>query len=213
MKIESHFTRFPNRRPKNRVIRFLSATAVALAVCDGAFAQVARPPLPREPILIEMKIIEAQDGAMGLSLEKGGEQTRRVTPAQLQEEMKKLAQTKGVDVLSAPTVTTNAGQRAVVEIGNDNDPSGAGIKINVLPEIVTEGIRLHVIFEYRRAADAAGKSKAKSGVKVFKQTQSVIVKDRDTIAIGGMGSGNGRAIVVTLTPSKLDPGVANPAIR
>jgi hypothetical protein len=203
MKIESRSPAVPNRSLQ------CLATAVVLAVGGSAFAQEK----PREQIMIEMKIIEAQDGAMGLPLKKGSEPTRRMTPAQLQAETEKLSQTKGVDFLSAPKVITNAGQRAVVEIGNDADAAGAGIKINVLPEIVAEGIRLHVIFECKRAAGAAGKSKAKGSTKVLKQSQSVVVKDGDTVAIGGMDAENGRAVVVTLTPSKVDPGKANPAIQ
>ncbi len=181
-----------------------------IALVASASAQVKPRPsglVPRQ-ILLEMNIIEVKDGALGLSMEKGGETSRKVTPEQFRAELEKLALTKDADVLSAPKVITNAGQRAAVEIGKVENVPKSGITIDVLPRIVDGGLSLDVIFEYNRKPRAG----EKPGSDAFqKLTTFVAVNEGATILLGGMSGENGRSIVLAVTASKVDPPPPPPA--
>ena len=190
------------------------ATAIVLAIAGSAFAQVKpKPPgpaAPRQQICIEMKVIETGDGALGLSVEKGGERSRHVTPELLEAELAKLAQTKGADILSAPTVITGNAQRAIVEIGKGGADPDAGIKIDILPEIDPEGILLHIDFKSKRAPgdpkNAGREAKAlTSHIGTF-----VSVKDGSTILLGGESGEKGRVLVLAATVSIVAAAPENP---
>lgn len=182
-----------------------TTTIIALAIAVGAFAQVKRPPAPRQPILIEMKVIEAKDGTMGLSLEKGDDSSRELTPQQWQAERQKFSQTKGVDILSAPNITTNAGQLAVVEIGKGGAELESGIKISVLPEIESDGIVLNIDFKMTRPPR---KTDREHKMNTSRLSTFASVKDGSTILLRGTTAENGRSIVIAVTASKIAPPIA-----
>lgn len=184
---------------------FAATTIIAFAIAASAFAQVKRDPAPRQPVQLEVKVIEAKDGAMGLSVEKGGVNSRELTPQQWQAETQKFTQAKDVDILSAPKLTTNAGQLAIMEIGNGAAKLESGIKISVLPEIESDGILLNVDFKMTRPPK---KSEREQKPQTSKLSTFVSVKDGSTILLGGMTAENGRAIVLAVTASKIDPQIA-----
>ncbi len=119
-----------DRRPLSRLsaVAGSSVVALALGVCTVAQLRAADPapvapdaaaPADRQPqVLIEAKFMEITEDVAkldpGLTAEKSV-----YTDAQYQVILRALNQRKGVDLLSAPRVTTRSNQAALVQVGRE----------------------------------------------------------------------------------------------
>jgi bla regulator protein blaR1 len=112
-------------------------------------------------VQIESKFVQVSPEAavqiFGSSMANGATGVRAIySPGQFQEFIRKAEQKKGVDLMSAPTVTTKSGQRAVIQIvrefryPTEFDPPGANpaLKIPATPshfETRNLGVTLEVV--------------------------------------------------------------------
>jgi hypothetical protein len=100
-------------------------------------------------VLIQSKLIEAPEEAwqqVGLGGILGGAnaepQTGLLTAAETQKLIQKLTEMPGVDVLSAPAVTTQDGRAAAIAVGNQPPPGATnapGINLDLVPNLTPDG--------------------------------------------------------------------------
>lgn len=98
-----------------------SAFAVSLiAGCIAVAAHAADASDDTHQILVRAKFVEIKEGSRALDLpalkQIATGKAATIGDAAMEDLMRQLAQTKGVDILSAPSVTTKSGQGATVEI-------------------------------------------------------------------------------------------------
>ncbi len=160
-----------NRAAAGRAGFFFSGAAAMLvitacALCRAQSAPEAKP--DGRMIHITTKFVEAAPDAIAVThpalkqAMEGG--TVSLTDAEMQELMRQLSQQKGVDLMSAPSVTTRPGQKAAVEVVREFiypvefekdkdelkpvkfDMMPIGVIVDVEPSFGSDGaIRLHPV--------------------------------------------------------------------
>ena len=153
-----------DRHPVSRVVKIAGTVLGLVTLALGATMQLRGEDKPAaakaagpgdDTILIETRVIEAPAGTMrtvigGAAFAPGDNViTSREKTAEI---LAQLNSTKGVEVLSAPSVATRSGQKAIIAIGRDivvnpSDPKKTafiGIRIAVLPTMAHPLIDLDV---------------------------------------------------------------------
>lgn len=178
-----------------------------VALTGSAFAQVKSAPSEAatdQQILIEMKIIEAPEGALGVMSEGGQPRVRALQGDEFQTEMRKLAQNKDATLLSAPKITALHNQRATIEIGSTEVPSkAAGIKIEVLPLVGRDELQLDLNFKYRRPGRDETAPVPDDATQTTSLKTRVAFRQGMSIFLGGLSAEKGRSIVLVVTASKV----------
>lgn len=144
-----------NRNPLHRGMTRLACCIGVCMAAVGIFCQAESDIVDEtKQILIRTKFIEARlELAEKAGLPATG--SLKLTEAQLLEIIRKISQQKGVDLMSAPSVTTKSGQAARVEVTRDFlyptaldkdgvtpstfDMKPVGVMVDVLPKIQSSG--------------------------------------------------------------------------
>jgi hypothetical protein len=193
-----------DRRAAGHWSRVAAAVAIVTAIAGSAFAGVKSSPQkpPAAPqVLIEVKFIDAPDDAIDPADFPAGVALKRADAL-----LKELTAKKGVDILSAPRLTTRSGQRAVVEIGGGEPGSPAtGFRVEVLPSIRGTGPEINLELVTRIDALVGmrlGDGKPRVATRVLK-TNVTLASGRMWMSRGYMPK-KGRTLLIAVTASIVD---------
>ena len=192
-----------DRRAPGCWSRISAVATVVVVIAGSAFAQVKFPPSekPAAPqVLIDVKFIEVPDDAIDPADFPGNLASKRADVL-----LKKLTAKTGVDVLSAPRVTTRSGQRAIIEIANAPSPPGPGIKFEATPRVSENGLEIEVDFTATRTT--VDEDRKIDGTPVAKTR---VVKSKVKLASGqtciflSHAEGKDRPMLIAVTASIVD---------
>jgi beta-lactamase regulating signal transducer with metallopeptidase domain len=199
-----------DRRAAGNWSRVAAAVAVIAAIAGSAFAEVKSSPRkpPAAPqVLIELKFIDAPEDAIDPAAFHGGLVFERADVL-----LKKLIAKKGVDILSAPRLTTRSGQRAVVEIGGGEPGSrSTGFRAELLPSIRGSGPEIDLELVARIATLVGmrlGDSKPVVATRDLKT--NVTLSSGRTCICGGHAMKEGRSLLIAVTASIVDDPALSP---
>jgi len=185
-----------NRSTLGRWTTVAGVLLVAVVVAGGEMAQVAKEK-PKTQVMLEAKIIEAPAGAL---------KTLPVSDEETVAALKTLTTMKGVDVLSAPKVTTLDGQKAEICVGREvaevKDEKGEslfeGIRLSLLPEMRDEKIVVTANLTVRQRLPGAKEPLSATSFSTRELNTKVAVRPGGTILLGG-AENDGRVLFVALT--------------
>lgn len=161
-------------------------------------------------VFVQSKLIEGpallgKDGAV-------------IQEAKVQSMMKAIAQQKGVDLLSAPSITTKLGQEATVEVSKERGKSDdfVGIRIGLNPKLGSMGalkLESHVVIAHEFTTDASSlhilsKPADKidwSKVKRWQHKTTSTLKHGETAVIHVGETQKGRFVTALITAKALLP--------
>ncbi|HZJ17695.1 MAG TPA: hypothetical protein VFD27_21760 [Chthoniobacteraceae bacterium] len=200
-----------DRRAVGHWSRVTVAVAIVAAIAGNAFAEMKSSP-PKPPpapqVLIEVKFIEAPDDAIDPADFPAGVALKRADAL-----LKALTAKSGVDILSAPRLTTRSGQRAVVEIGGGElgSPS-TGFRVEVLPSARGTGPEINLELVTRIDALVGmrlGDGKPRLATRVLK-TNVTLASGRTFMSRGYMPK-KGRILLIAVTAFVVDGSELVPA--
>jgi len=127
--------------------------------------------------------------------------------------LKKLIAKKGVDILSAPRLTTRSGQRAVVEIGGGEPGSrSTGFRAEVLPSIRGSGPEIELELVARIGTLVGTRLGDGQPVVATRELKTnVTLSSGRTCICGGHAMKEGRTLLIAVTASIVDESALVPA--
>ncbi|MCI0539822.1 MAG: type II and III secretion system protein [Verrucomicrobiales bacterium] len=175
-------------------------------------------PRPAQQLTVESKFVELTlDQYLNLSLPGIAKDTRAknvsgvLTEPQARALIHSFEQTSGMDVLSAPKVTTLARRPAIVDLTEEREIEGGkyalGPRLDVLPSVLSDGttITLGVQARASQMRDSAGSDSAQPALERFTASAEMSVFDGQTLLFGGPKETSDKAILVLVTPILIDP--------
>jgi type II secretory pathway component GspD/PulD (secretin) len=120
-------------------------------------------------------------------------------------------QTSGVDVLSAPKITTLAGRPATVDLTEEREIEGEkyalGPGLDVLPSVLSDGttITLGVQARASQMRENTSSDSAQPPLQRFTASAQISLLDGQTLLFGGPKETSDKAILVLVTPTLIDP--------
>ncbi len=145
-----------------------------------------------------------------------------LTDPQFQAVIRALSQTKGADLMSAPSITTKLGQRASVEVINEipskninkesQEPAAdfTGVRTDLLVQFAGDRLKLVVhgdLGEFASVEEGGGRRPGDAKVVHLRRNRTVSIGDGETLLLkmGRSPSRPSREVLLFVTPKLIDP--------
>lgn len=148
--------------------------------------------LPGVQVLLKTKLIELREDGILEDQVLSGEEVELL--------IRQLSRSKGVDLMTAPSVVTRAGQEARVEIGEGGNEDVQGIKLGTLPMVAGEQF-----VQMDGTIDIGGLSAELTGDGRSVTEYGTVLVNGQTAALLAVDGENGKKVLALVTGSLQDP--------
>jgi hypothetical protein len=221
-----------NRRPAS--FRSIAAvfTCMAAMLAASALAQVAAAPRPagdaapaaksNVEVLLNVKFVEVAKGALArLGVVPEGTPIQTIPAEKVSEVVKQLSIERGLDLVTAPSVTTRSGQRAEISVGREMDlPKGSepptkfvGTVFEVFPRVGEGTIELEAKVNWTSLNSARTESDGRPSFDERKVATTVSIRDGTAIflRVGDLPPDRERFVIVQASVVTPTPELKGPA--